>query len=167
MGEKKTTGLEGHMKVIATLCYVENDTDEILMIYRNKKANDIHEGKYNGLGGKAEYGEDPYSCVIREVKEEAGITIKPTYVANMTFHEFMPGIDWEVHLFRAKGYEGTLIDCVEGDLVWVKKNMILDLNLWDGDRYFLEHLESDKFFFARFHYQNGKVIDHSITFPGN
>ncbi len=159
--------LNQHKKVVATLCYVENDANEILMLYRNKKKNDMHQGKYNGLGGKAEYGEDPYSCVIREVEEEAGIRIKPTYIANMTFHEFMPGIDWEVHLFRAKEYEGTLIDCVEGELEWVKKDSLLELNLWDGDQYFLQHLDTEKFFFAQFHYQNGKVINHSITFTGD
>ena len=38
---------------LATLCYVIDD-DKTLMLYRNKKENDYHEGKWNGLGGKFE-----------------------------------------------------------------------------------------------------------------
>ena len=79
-----------------------------------KKENDEHQGKYNGLGGKSEIGEDPHTCVIREIKEEAGININPIYVANLTFKDFTPSGDWEVHLFRTKGYEGQLKECNEG-----------------------------------------------------
>ena len=161
MSENLETKLRKHMKVVATLCYVEED-DKILMLLRNKKENDMHEGKYNGLGGKAEHGEDPYTCVKREVKEEAGIEIKPRYIGNITFENFMPNIDWEVHLFRAKGYQGNLIESNEGDLVWVKKEELLDLNLWDGDKIFLKYLFQDRFFFGKFKYDNGKVIDYNI-----
>ncbi len=152
-----------HMKIIATLCYVEKD-GKVLMLLRNKKENDIHEGKYNGLGGKSEVGEDPYSCVIREIKEEAGIDIEPIYVANITFENFLPGLDWEVHLFRAKGFSGSLKECLEGELVWVEKDKILDLNLWDGDKIFLKHIFGERFFFGTFKYDNGKVLDHNIKF---
>ncbi|MFW6230972.1 MAG: NUDIX hydrolase, partial [Nanoarchaeota archaeon] len=146
--------LENHKKVIATLCYVV-ENDKVLMLHRNKKENDMHEGKYNGLGGKCEKGEDPYTCVVREVKEEAGIDITPTYIANMTFDNFMKGLDWEVHLFRADGYSGTLKDCNEGDLEWVAKEELFKLNLWDGDRIFLKYVFDDTFFFARFRYDDG------------
>lgn len=154
--------LRSHMKVVATLCYVE-DNEKVLMLLRNKKENDMHQGKYNGLGGKSELGEDPYSCVLREVKEEAGIAIKPMYVANITFENFLPNMDWEVHLFRAKGYSGTLKECNEGDLVWVDKDKLLGLNLWDGDRIFLKYLFQDRFFFGKFKYDNGKVVDYNIN----
>ena len=56
--------------IIATLCYI-NDGKKTLMLHRIKKANDIHQGKWNGLGGKLEQGESPEECVIREVNEES------------------------------------------------------------------------------------------------
>ena len=161
--EKKLTKLKKHMKVVASLCYIENDDDEVLMLLRNKKENDMHEGKYNGLGGKSDPGEDPLSCVRREVEEEAGIRVEPTYMGNITFENFMPGIDWEVHLFRAKGYEGELKECPEGDLEWVRKENLLDLNLWDGDKVFLKYVFGDRFFFGRFEYSDGELKDHNIT----
>ena len=163
MDDKLIEKFKSHMKIIATLCYVE-DNGKVLMMHRNKKENDVHEGKYNGLGGKSEVGEDPYTCVVREVREEAGINIEPIYVANITFENFLPGLDWEVHLFRAKGYSGELIDCLEGDLVWVEKDKLLDLNLWDGDKIFLKHIFEDRFFFGRFEYDDGKLVNHELKF---
>lgn len=59
---------------LATLCYIMKD-NKTLMLYRNKKENDYHEGKWNGLGGKFELGETPEECAIRELKEETGLTI--------------------------------------------------------------------------------------------
>ena len=59
----------------ATLCYVKNG-NKTLMLHRIKKENDIHEGKWNGLGGKMEAGETPEECVIREVREESGLQIQ-------------------------------------------------------------------------------------------
>lgn len=152
-----------HKKVVATLCYVTED-DKVLMLHRNKKENDMHEGKYNGLGGKSEPGEDPYSCVVREIKEEAGIDIVPRYIANMTFENFTPGVDWEVHLFKAEGYTGSLIDCNEGDLHWIDKSKLLDLNLWEGDKIFLKHAFENRFFFGNFKYSNGVLLDHKLEF---
>ena len=60
---------------LATLCYVMKDNNT-LMIYRNKKENDYHMGKWNGLGGKMENGETPEECAVREVWEEAGLKVK-------------------------------------------------------------------------------------------
>jgi len=153
---------EIHKKIIATLCYVQ-DGNKTLMLHRNKKENDIHEGKYNGLGGKSEIGEDPYSCVIREIKEEAGIDIDPIYVACLTFEEFTPGSDWEVHVFRTEGYNGELIDCNEGELHWIENDKVLDLSLWEGDSHFLKKvLNKDPFFFANFTYANKKLSNYKI-----
>src|SRR3989344_8218708 len=150
-------------KIVATLCYVQKD-ERTLMLVRNRKENDVMKGKHSGLGGKCEKGEDPYNCIVREVKEEAGIDINPIYVANLTFKDFQQGIDWEVHLFRAEGYEGELIDCNEGELVWVPTENILDVPLWPGDKIFLPHLNSEKFFFARFEYEDGELKGHWIKF---
>jgi len=153
------------MKIVATLCYIQKN-NRTLMLLRNKKENDMHDGKYVGLGGKCEKGEDPYACIIREVREEAGIEIKPIYVANLTFNDFVPEKDWEVHLFRAEGYTGKLKKCNEGDFTWVDSDKINGLNLWPGDRIFLQYLNSEKFFFGNFEYSSGKLKDHRIYFCG-
>jgi len=86
---------------VSTLCYI-NDGHKTLMLHRVKKKDDVHEGKWNGLGGKFIAGESPEDCVIREVKEESGLDItKPTFCGVMTFPEFKDGEDWLVFLFRA------------------------------------------------------------------
>lgn len=153
--------MERYKKIVATLCYVEKD-ERVLMLLRNKKEKDMHQGMYNGLGGKSEPGEDPYSCIKREVLEEAGIEVTPSYAANLTFKNFQKGQDWEVHLFRAFDYKGNLKDCDEGELIWVDKDKIFDLNLWPGDRIFLKHMFQDKFFFGRFEYEDGALVNHEV-----
>ncbi len=62
---------------MGTLCYVRSG-GKTLMLHRIKKPNDMHAGKWNGLGGKFEPGESPEDCVVREVREESGLSIHPT-----------------------------------------------------------------------------------------
>ncbi len=149
---------------LATLCYVIRD-NKTLMIHRIKKENDFHEGKWNGLGGKFEQGESPEDCVIREVKEEAGLDIiEPKLKGFITFPLFDGKDDWYVFLFTVDNFSGNLIDSAEGRLAWIDNDKLLDLNLWDGDRIFIPWLFQDKFFSAKFNYLNGKFIDYSVNF---
>ena len=149
---------------LATLCYVMNG-DKTLMLYRNKKENDYHEGKWNGLGGKFEEGESPEECAIREVKEEAGLDVKnPTMKGFITFPNFDEVDDWYVFIFVFKEFEGELIESNEGHLEWIPNNKLPELNLWDGDKIFLEWLFQDKFFSAKFNYEEGKFINYEVTF---
>lgn len=149
---------------LATLCYII-DNDKTLMLHRIKKKNDVHEGKWNGLGGKFEHGESPEECVIREVKEESGLLIKnPKLHGFITFPMFDGKKDWYVFLFTAHEFEGNLIDSHEGRLEWIPNKKLLDLNLWEGDRIFLPWLFQDKFFSAKFVYENGKLKSHKVIF---
>lgn len=134
------------------------------MLLRNKKKNDVHEGKYNGLGGKLEAGESPYECVVREVKEESGLDIKPALRGVMTFPLFTPGEDWYVFLYTADDFSGELIDSPEGELEWVEDEKVPGLNLWEGDRHFLKWLYEGHCFSAKFTYKEGKLVDHSVAF---
>jgi ADP-ribose pyrophosphatase YjhB (NUDIX family) len=85
---------------LATLCYVKHE-GRTLMVHRVKKADDIHQGKWNGLGGKLEPGESPEECVIREVREESGLEIhSPRYHGLLIFTNFK-GDDWYVWVFTA------------------------------------------------------------------
>jgi len=149
---------------LATLCYVMDD-DKTLMLYRNKKENDYHEGKWNGLGGKFEPGETPEECAIREVLEESGyIVSEPKMKGLITFPMFDGIEDWYVFLFVFRKFEGTQIDSPEGELEWIPNNKLVDLNLWDGDKIFIPWLFEDKCFSAKFVYKDGKYVSHDVSF---
>lgn len=149
---------------LATLCYVMHE-NKTLMLYRNKKENDIHEGKWNGLGGKFEKGETPEECVIREVKEESGLEIKnPKLHGIITFPMFDGEKDWYVFMFTVNEFSGNLIESNEGKLEWIPNDKLLDLNLWEGDRIFIPWLFQEKYFSAKFIYENKKLKTYSVSF---
>ncbi|HMX20803.1 MAG TPA: 8-oxo-dGTP diphosphatase [Anaerolineales bacterium] len=150
--------------ILATLCYVKKD-GHTLMIHRNKRPNDIHEGKWNGLGGKFEKGESPEECVIREVWEESGLTLRtPRLHGTLTFANFK-GNHWYVFVFTAHEFEGKLLqDVPEGSLEWVPNEKILDLPLWDSDQVFLPWIEQGRFFSAKFNYDGERFINHAVAF---
>ncbi len=153
------------MKTIAaTLCYVRS-AGKTLMMYRNKKPGDVHRGKWNGLGGKLDAGESPEECVIRELREESGLTIiSPRLRGVLTFPAFKPGEDWLVFLYTATKFSGEVGVCAEGDLEWVSDERLADLPLWEGDRIFLPWLEQERFFSGKFTYVEGRLVSHTVSF---
>ena len=147
---------------LATLCYVKH-AGKTLMIHRIKKENDIHEGKWNGLGGKFQPGEAPEECVFREVYEESGLRInQPELRGILTFPNFARDEDWYAFVFIVHQFEGKLIESPEGDLQWIDDREILSLNLWEGDRFFLPLLDQSGLFSGKFVYQNGQLVEHSL-----
>ena len=149
---------------LATLCYVMHK-GKTLMLYRNKKENDYHEGKWNGLGGKFEQGETPEECAVREVFEEAGLKVSnPEMKGLITFPMFDGKDDWYVWVFVFNNFEGELIDSPEGELEWIPNERLTKLNLWDGDKHFIPWLFEEKCFSAKFIYENGEYISHEVTF---
>lgn len=149
---------------LSTLCYLR-DGNRTLMLKRNKKQGDVHKGKWNGLGGKFEHGETPEECVIREVLEESGLSIRnPKLRGFITFPKFKDGEDWYVFVFEAFEYSGELIDSAEGELKWIDTALVRELPLWSGDLIFMEWIEQKRFFSAKFVYQNKKLISHSVDF---
>jgi 8-oxo-dGTP diphosphatase len=149
---------------LATLCYLKVD-GRTLMIHRVKKENDMHQGKWNGLGGKLDPRESPEECVIREVREESGLKIsKPILKGLLTFPGFANDEDWYAFVFLAHEYEGQLIDSSEGDLAWIDDQNLLELDLWEGDLIFLPWLEKPGFFSGKFIYQDGQLLEHSVNF---
>ena len=137
----------------------------LILVHRNKKSNDIHEGKWNGLGGKFEAGESPEECVTREVLEESGLSIQnPKYCGLLMFPNFK-GNDWYVFVFTASEFIGELIDSPEGRLEWIPDDKLLDLNLWESDHIFFPWIENGKFFSARFEYDGEVMKGYEVTFP--
>ena len=142
-----------------TLCYIRKN-NQILMLHRTKKEKDINEGKWIGVGGKFEQDETPEECLLREVKDETGLTLTDyklraviTFISNKWMTEYM-------YLFTADGFEGDIKECDEGDLKWVDKDKLFDLNLWEGDRIFLKKLiEDEKFFTLKLVYEEDDLVE--------
>ena len=144
--------------VNTTLCYIERG-DAYLLLHRVKKENDLNRDKWIGIGGKFEPGESPEECLLREVREETGLTLtRWRYRGIVTFVSDLWGSEY-MHLFTADGFEGTLAECDEGVLEWVKKSDFAALPQWEGDRIFLRLLEEEAPFFSlKLQYEGDDLI---------
>ena len=142
---------------LTTLCYIERE-NAYLMLHRIKKKQDVNQDKWIGVGGHFEEGESPEECLLREVKEETGLTLtrwRFRGLITFCFHErqekpmaFKPPHCEYMSLYTADDFEGELTECNEGTLEWVPKQNVKDLNLWEGDRIFFRLLEEDAPFFS-------------------
>ena len=137
--------------MLTTLCYIEKG-DSYLMLHRIKKESDVNKDKWIGVGGHFEEDESPEDCLLREVKEETGLTLTSYKFRGFVTFIFKPLTgepDTEyMCLYTADGYEGTLCACNEGILEWVQKKEVLNLNLWEGDKIFFKLLEEEHPFFS-------------------
>lgn len=149
--------------ILATLCYIKHD-GKTLMVHRIKKPNDIHAGKWNGLGGKIEAGETPEMCIKREVQEEAGLVIQNPRLHGLLVFTNFKGNDWYVFVFTATEFTGKLIDSPEGQLEWIDDGKLTELNLWESDSIFLPWIEGDKFFSAKFDYTDDAMGEYKVNF---
>lgn len=150
---------------MTTLCYIEQD-GKYLMLHRTKKKKDINKDKWIGVGGHAKEGEGPEECLLREVKEETGLTLTSyrfrgliTFISNECELELMC-------LFTADEFTGELITCNEGDLAWVDKTQVPGLPTWSGDAIFLKQILSDdpRFFTLRLVYVGDTLVEHRLQF---
>ncbi len=122
-----------------TLCYIEKD-NMYLMLHRTKKQNDINRDKWIGVGGKLEPGETPEQCMLREVREETGLTAtKYIYRGAVTFISdiYEPEV---MHLYSIYGFSGQVAECDEGQLEWIHKDRLYELTMWEGDKIFLNEI---------------------------
>ena len=148
--------------ILSTLCYLEKD-NKYLMLHRVKKKNEVNKDKWIAPGGKFEDKESPEECVIREVREETGYIIKePKLRAVVTFTSETEETDY-MYLFTCKDFEGEPIECNEGDLEWVEKSKIEELNLWEGDKIFLNKIAEDgPFFTLKLEYDGDRLAKYSL-----
>ena len=150
--------------ILATICYIKQD-GKTLMVHRNKKPNDIHEGKWNGLGGKFEPGEAPEECVIREVREESGLEMRKPHLHGLLIFTNFKGNDWYVFVFTAREFSGELTaSSPEGRLEWVEDDRLTSLNLWESDKIFFPWIEAGNFFSAKFEYEGDKMQGYAVNF---
>lgn len=145
----------------STLCYLENDRGEYLMLHRVKKKQDVNRDKWIGVGGKFEGNESPDECLLREVREETGLTLTRWRFRGVV--TFLTDGGWEgeyMYLFTADRWEGELArDCAEGDLEWVPGERVPELPVWAGDRIFLRLLAEDAPpFLLTLEYAGGELV---------
>lgn len=147
-------------KCNSSLIYLENSRGEYLMLHRVKKKNDVNQDKWIGVGGKFEADESPEECLLREVREETGLTLTDyrfravvTFVAQGWETEYM-------HLYTATGWTGELTDCDEGTLEWVPKARVQELPIWEGDKIFFRLIEdpASPFFSLKMEYQGDRLV---------
>ena len=143
----------------STLCYITRG-DEVLMLHRVKKKNDLNKDKWIGIGGKFEDQESPDECLLREAMEETGLHLTSwrcrgivTFLSDCWEGEYM-------YLFTADGFEGELKECDEGDLQWVPRAFLDELPKWEGDKIFLKLLWEDApFFLLTLRYQGDTLLE--------
>ena len=147
-----------------TLCYMERG-DQYLMLHRVKKANDASHDKWIGVGGKCEADESPDECMLREVREETGLSISRwqyrgivTFVSDIWPCEYM-------HLFTASDWSGEETACNEGELEWIDKSRLFDLTLWEGDKIFLRLLmdPAQPFFSLKLVYRGDDLVEAKLV----
>ena len=143
----------------STLCYITRG-DEVLMLHRVKKRNDLNKDKWIGIGGKFEAQESPDECLLREAMEETGLRLTSwrcrgvvTFLSDTWEGEYM-------YLFTADGFEGMLKECDEGELQWVPRAFLDELPKWEGDKIFLELLwQNAPFFLLTLRYQGDTLLE--------
>ncbi len=146
-----------------TLVYIEKDS-KYLMLHRTKKQNDYNHDKWIGIGGKFEEAESPEECILREAKEETGLTLNEmeyrgivTFVSDGNFTEYM-------HIFWSDSFSGELAECDEGELEWVEKSRMNELPHWKGDEIFLKLLELRvPFFSLKLVYEKGILLSATLN----
>ena len=144
-----------------TLCYILRG-NECLMLHRVKKENDLNKDKWIGIGGKFEDKESPEDCLLREVREETGLTLTNyayrgivTFVSDRWPTEYM-------HLFTADGFEGELKQCDEGELEWLPWEELTKIPHWEGDEIFLRLLKQQVPFFSLKLCYEGETLVHAV-----
>jgi 8-oxo-dGTP diphosphatase len=155
--------------IVATLGYVISpDGKETLLVHRNRRLHDHHLGKYNGLGGKLRPDEDVQTCLLREIREEAGVECEMVELrGTVNWTGFGPkGENWLGFIFLVKKYSGWLYEVNdEGDLGWHLIHSLDKLPMWEGDRHFLPLVfDGDpRLFHGHMPYKNNRPVGWHYT----
>lgn len=148
--------------ILSTVCYIERK-GKYLMLHRTKKQNDINKEKWLGIGGKFQDKESPEDCIIREVKEETGLTLNSVSLRGiLTFINTICETEY-IYVFTSNDFTGKLIECNEGELQWVDKDKVTSLNLWEGDKIFIEKIKEDTpFFTIKYLYDGDTLLNYDL-----
>ena len=150
---------------VTTLVHILKDGC-VLMLHRVKKKNDLNHDKWVGVGGKAEEGESPEECALREMREETGLTAE-----TLLFRGILTFISDEydqeiIFLYDVPAFSGTVRDCDEGTLEWVPRERLCGLPIWEGDKIMFRYLEErESFFSLKLRYEGDTLAEAWETYP--
>lgn len=150
--------IDENLKMVETvLCYIEKD-NSYLMLYRNKRENDMNHGKWLGIGGHIEEGESSDMALVREVYEETGLKLN-SYKKRGIVYFYNDEYKEKMYLYTSCDFSGKLIDCNEGELKFIPKDKLYDLEMYEGDQYFLNRLlkNDERYFELALYYKNDKL----------
>lgn len=105
--------------ILANMCMVYKD-DMILVQMRKKK-------DWPGLtfpGGHVENNETLEESVIREIKEETGLTLKSLHLSGIKEWPREENTRYLGFLYKSNDFEGEIISSKEGEVFWIKKEDI-------------------------------------------
>ena len=148
----------------SSLVYLIND-NQYLMLLRNKKTHDINQNKWIGVGGKKEKNESFEECAIRETYEETGLKVHLLEHRGIIDFHYEDKESEKIYVYTSTNFSGLLHECNEGELSWINKNEVLHLNLWEGDRIFLNYILNDKndlFYLHLFYDKYDKLIEYKL-----
>ena len=146
-----------------TLCYIQKD-DRCLMLHRIKKENDVNKDKWIGIGGKIEEGETPQDCILREAKEETGLSLTDVKYRGIVHFRSDEYEAEDMHLFTSDAFEGEIIECDEGVLEWIDFNKLYSLPMWEGDKLFLGLIRANaNFFDLLLQYKSEKLVSATLN----
>jgi 8-oxo-dGTP diphosphatase len=156
--------------ILATLGYIVSpDRKQVLLMHRNKRTDDDHYGKYNGLGGKVAANEDVVSAMRREILEESGLHADDVVLrGTISWPGFgKNGEDWFGFIFRIDSYTGALMtESHEGSLEWIDMEQLPHINMWESDRRWLDMIfeESARTFHGIAPFKNGEMVSWGCSF---
>lgn len=117
--------------------------DDVLLI-RHNSPDKVGYGKWNGIGGHIENGEDPYYAAIREISEETGLLISKL---NLEIITIIPETEeFGICLFIFSGFSARrkVIESSEGELKWVSLKVLRQFHLMEDLEYFLDLIAKNK-----------------------
>ena len=153
---------------LTTLIYITRGSD--CLFIRKTRISDMNLDKYLGIGGHFESDESPEECVLRELKEESGIT--SSMIGDFRYRGLITFISSEypteyMHVFTASVAENFELPeraCDEGELCWVPLTDINDLPIWEGDRIMFDYLfggmKDSEIFTMKFRYEGDRLAFH-------
>ena len=160
----------------ATLIYLVSDRKILLP----KKTRRIGMGRRNGYGGRVEIGENPVSCALRELEEEAGIKALPEYLEKVAELHFkntkLDGTKWTivVHTYLERKWLGDPKETADGgmtDLKWFSFDNIPFYEMMKADEKWLPLVLQGKKVIVKTHYDHYQrellepiTIDEVTTF---